>query len=244
MTIDTGGNTIFGGPNVSVCTLTIRGGCDLAEPFPITVPQIEKGSVVVIDSDHPGQLTLSTTAYDTRVAGIVSGANGVNPGIALHQDDVLDDGENVALSGRVYVLADASYGAIKPGDLLTTSDTPGHAMKVLDHSRAEGAILGKAMTGLNDGQRAWCWCWSPSNSPSESRTEPNAFTFLAPDAETWRRAGDAPTPSCLGGRSTLRFCGRGFGGGLVSGAMLPDHGRYRLNSVSFVPTALEFTACL
>jgi len=40
---------------------------------------------------------------------------------------------------------------IKPGDLLTTSDTPGHAMKVTEHPRAQGAILGKAMSSLESG---------------------------------------------------------------------------------------------
>ena len=132
----------------TVCTLTINGGCDLAEPFPIAEPAVEKGSVLVIDDDHPGQLALSTRAYDTRVAGVLSGANGINPGIALKQAGVLDSGENVALSGRVYVQADASYGPIKPGDLLTTSDTPGHAMRVRDHAKAQGAVLGKAMSSL------------------------------------------------------------------------------------------------
>lgn len=58
----------------------------------------------------------------------------------------------MALSGRVYVRADATFGAIKPGDLLTTSDTPGHAMKVTDHLQAQGAILGKAMSALDDGR--------------------------------------------------------------------------------------------
>jgi hypothetical protein len=108
--------------------------------------------VVVIDDEHPGQLKRSTRAYDRRVAGIVSGANGIKPGIALKQEGVLDQGENVALNGRVYVMADASHGAIKPGDLLTTSDTPGHAMKVTDSARAQGAILGKAMSALESGK--------------------------------------------------------------------------------------------
>jgi hypothetical protein len=36
--------------------------------------------------------------------------------------------------------------------MLTTSSTPGHAMKVSDHARAAGAILGKAMTGLSEGK--------------------------------------------------------------------------------------------
>jgi hypothetical protein len=58
----------------------------------------------------------------------------------------------VALVGRVYVWADASYGSIEPGDLLTTSDTPGHAMKVTDYERAKGAIIGKAMSSLEEGR--------------------------------------------------------------------------------------------
>ena len=58
----------------------------------------------------------------------------------------------MALSGRVYVQADAAFGAIQPGDLLTTSDTPGHAMKVADYAKAQGAILGKAMSGLKEGK--------------------------------------------------------------------------------------------
>jgi hypothetical protein len=133
-------------------TLIITGGADLAEPFKMGPEPIPKGSVVSIDEDHPGQLILSSKAYDTRVAGIVSGANGINPGIALHQQGFSDGGQNVALSGRVYALADASSGAIKPGDLLTTSETPGHAMKVTDHALSQGAILGKAMSGLKQGK--------------------------------------------------------------------------------------------
>ncbi len=141
-----------GSGNLNVGTITIRGGADLAEPFPMSVPNIAKGSVVVIDSKKPGHLKLSDRPYDKRVAGIVSGANGINPGIALHQEGALDQGENVALTGRVYVQADASHGIIEPGDLLTTSDTLGHAMKVADSTKAQGAILGKAMTGLNKGR--------------------------------------------------------------------------------------------
>lgn len=134
------------------CVLTITGGCDLAEPFPMKEPELEKGSVVVIDDEHPGRLKLSTQAYDKRVAGIISGANGINPGISLQQEGAFDAGQNVALTGRVFVQADAAFGAIKPGDLLTTSGTPGHAMKVADHTKAQGAILGKAMSGLPDGK--------------------------------------------------------------------------------------------
>ena len=107
---------------------------------------------MVIDVDHPGKLKLSDRPYDTRVAGVVSGANGINPGLSLRQEGALSDGQNVALSGRVYVRADAGPAAIRPGDLLTTSSLPGHAMKANDPIRNQGAILGKAMTGLAEGR--------------------------------------------------------------------------------------------
>ncbi len=140
--------------NCSVATLTIRGGADLAEPFKMSESSesIPQGAVVVIDAQNPGRLKMSDSPYDTRVAGVVSGANGVNPGIQMHQDGMIEGGENVSLSGRVYVQADTSNGAIQPGDMLTTSSTPGHAMRVSDHARAAGAILGKAMTGLSEGK--------------------------------------------------------------------------------------------
>ena len=145
-------NGDFYARDASVRVLTIRGGADLAEPFAMSHSGVEPGSVVVIDEDHPGKLRRSTRAYDKKAAGIVSGANGIRPGISMVQEDKLEAGENVALSGRVYVHADAAYGEIKPGDLLTTSDTPGHAMKVTAHEQAQGAILGKAMGGLKDGK--------------------------------------------------------------------------------------------
>ena len=68
-------------------------------------------------------------------------------------------GKMRALSGRVYALADASNGAIKPGDLLTSSDIPGHCMKVTDSHLAQGAIIGKAMSSRSRKATGWCWCW-------------------------------------------------------------------------------------
>jgi hypothetical protein len=59
----------------------------------------------------------------------------------------------VALSGRVWTWCDANEAAIEPGDLLTTSETPGHAMKANDASRRSGAMIGKAMTALAQGEK-------------------------------------------------------------------------------------------
>jgi hypothetical protein len=63
------------------------------------------------------------------------------------------DGDHpVALTGRVWCKVDATFGAVKPGDLLTTSSTAGHAMKASDSGRRAGAVIGKAMTSLEDGR--------------------------------------------------------------------------------------------
>ena len=140
------------GNSITTPVLSITGGSDVAEPFAMSGVAIPKGAVVVIDDAHPGQLKLSERAYDKRVAGIVSGAGGVNPGLTLSQRELVEGGQNVALTGRVYALADAANGPIQPGDLLTTSSIPGHAMKVTNPAKSQGAILGKAMSRLESGR--------------------------------------------------------------------------------------------
>jgi hypothetical protein len=146
--------TIMANGGLQTSMLQILGGGDLAEPFDISEADlIRPGLVVAIDPDRPGQLRMAHKAYDRTVAGIISGANGINPGLTMKQAGSVTDGAHpVALTGRVYCWANASYGPIEPGDLLTTSDTPGHAMKVTDHAKAQGAIIGKAMTELKQGK--------------------------------------------------------------------------------------------
>jgi len=115
--------------------------------------EIQPGMVVTIDPINPGKLRISRRAYDRRVAGVISGAGGVQPGMMMGQEGTLADGKHpVALGGRVYVWVDATRGSVKPGDLLTTSATPGYAMKAANTSKAQGAIIGKAMTGLKSGK--------------------------------------------------------------------------------------------
>lgn len=133
--------------------LEITGGADIAEPFPmVAAATATPGSVLVMDVENPGKLKLCDRAYDHCVAGVVSGANGVNPGLTLRQDKVFEAGENVALTGRVYARATAANGRIQPGDLLTTSSVPGYAMLADDRELRGGAVLGKAMTGLDAGE--------------------------------------------------------------------------------------------
>ncbi|MCP4710524.1 MAG: hypothetical protein GY869_18020, partial [Planctomycetes bacterium] len=137
--------------NVLICgtdtlpVLELGEGLDYAEGFDVTDHEqelIESGCVLIIDPDNPGKLALSTKAYDTKVAGIVAGANGLGSGVRLGIGQFDHD---VALAGRVYCYVDATENGIVPGDLLTTSATPGHAMKAVDPDQSRGAILGKAM---------------------------------------------------------------------------------------------------
>lgn len=125
-------------------------GADVAEKFPVS-GNVEPGMVVEIDPANPGKLRLSRNAYNRRVAGVVSGAGGLSVGAILGNLPGHKDAPPIALSGRAWVQCDTSNGPIEPGDLLTTSDTPGHAMRVTNHEKAQGAILGKAMTALSEG---------------------------------------------------------------------------------------------
>lgn len=58
----------------------------------------------------------------------------------------------VALAGTVQCKVDARYGAIRVGDLLTTSPTPGHAMVAADPT--PGTIVGKALEPFAEGTGA------------------------------------------------------------------------------------------
>jgi hypothetical protein len=127
----------------------ILANADGAEEFEVDDDGAEPGSVLVIDDET--RLRLADRPYDRRVAGVVSGAAGLRPGIVLGRR-----GEGgripVALFGKVNCRIDASYGPVVAGDLLTTSETPGHAMRAKPGHRALGAVIGKALRALNSGR--------------------------------------------------------------------------------------------
>ena len=82
----------------------------------------------------------------------VSGAGEYKPGIVLDKHRSAHTRQPIALLGKVYCKVDAQYGAIAVGDLLTTSSTPGHAMKAADPAKAFGAVIGKALRAQKEGQ--------------------------------------------------------------------------------------------
>jgi hypothetical protein len=105
---------------------------------------------MVLDDD--GALRPSESAYDKRVAGVISGAGTYRPGLILGKGPSNGNRLPLALIGRVYCKVDAQYGSIAVGDLLTSSPTLGHAMKAVDPLQAFGAVIGKALRPLKSGQ--------------------------------------------------------------------------------------------
>jgi hypothetical protein len=124
---------------------------DCAEDFEVQDHRdIEPGVVLSLSEDGP--LALSTVAYDRKVAGVISGAGGLRPGIVLGRSASATNPWPIALSGKVFCKVDAECSPIAVGDLLTTSPTPGHAMAARDHERAFGAVIGKALASLPSGR--------------------------------------------------------------------------------------------
>lgn len=124
---------------------------DCAEDFDVCDAEpIEGGTVMVLGEE--GKLQPSRSAYDKRVAGVISGAGDYKPGIVLDRQHSSKGRMPIALLGKVFCKVDAQYGAIEIGDLLTTAPTPGHAMKASDPLKGFGTVIGKALRPLADGQ--------------------------------------------------------------------------------------------
>ncbi len=128
-------------------------GYDLAEIF-TTDAEVSAGDVLVMDQAAPGQLKKSAVAYDVHVVGVASNGPAIifrGEQMELTPDTIsFEKGTTppVALKGRVAVKVCLENGPIMPGDALTTSSVPGHAMKASDKDNS-GTILGKALQPFN-----------------------------------------------------------------------------------------------
>jgi hypothetical protein len=141
------------------------GGADFAEMMAVSSGafSVEAGDVLVIDPLNPRSLVKSATPRSKLVAGIYS----TKPGfVGSERDwDKLAGKETasytpaemaeqfneipLAVVGIVPCKVSAENGTIRPGDLLVTSSTPGHAMR--DDNPQNGTVLGKALGSLDSG---------------------------------------------------------------------------------------------
>jgi hypothetical protein len=136
----------------------------------------EPGDVVIADKSTAEGVVKSDQPYQTSVLGVIS----TDPHLVMGLDLVIDreTGESIegvsatrlALTGRVPVKVTEENGPVEPGDLLTTSSTPGHAMKwslldvsgakdfeelkiiLAENERRRNAIIGKAVSSSADGK--------------------------------------------------------------------------------------------
>lgn len=129
--------------------LQINGGSDLAENFDISEEEgsySKPGMLVSIDIEKEGLLCITKQASDTKIVGVISGANGIKPGMLMGQQGTIAYGKYpIALAGRVYVLCNEEGGEINAGDFLTSASQRGYAKKAGNLRDTQGAIIGKAM---------------------------------------------------------------------------------------------------
>jgi hypothetical protein len=90
-----------------------------------------------------------------KVAGDISGAGGFKPRLIFGADQTSENAHlaPIALVGKFFCKVDEVPASIEVGDLLTTSTTKGHAMKAADATRAYGAVIGKALKCVPQGQK-------------------------------------------------------------------------------------------
>ncbi len=136
--VTTAGNVYADGPYSG-------SGADMAEMVLPGQPDLEAGDVLVIGPD--GTMIRSSEAYQGAVAGVYS----TEPGFVAGQTMDEQESERIPLAvvGIVPVKVSAENGSIHPGDLLTSSDTSGHAMRCEGAELCFGRTIGKALEPLD-----------------------------------------------------------------------------------------------
>ena len=140
---NTGGGYFNGG--------TFNSGADVAEVFEVTgnKQQYEPGDVLVISIDKDRAVEKSSGPYSTLVAGVYA----TKPGVTLSEnniDSLISDNEvPMGVIGVIPTKVCLEGGAIKRGDLLVTSSTPGIAMKGDINKVKVGQVIGKALENFN-----------------------------------------------------------------------------------------------
>ena len=139
--ITTGGSTTAG---------SMTGNWDISGTFNATYADLAEfyegdqeytpGTVLVFGGDK--EVTTTNIINDTRSAGVVT----TDPAYVMNKDQK-GIAVCIALAGRVPVRV---VGRVKKGDMLTTSATPGYAVKALTPTL--GAVIGKALEDKDYGE--------------------------------------------------------------------------------------------
>ena len=109
--------------------------------------ELVEGDVVRVNDGDPSRVSRASRPGDRSVIGVVCTRPAVLLGGPLRTGFVA-----VAVQGVSPVRVDATASAIRPGDLLVAGSHPGHAVAVTDPAASAGAIIGKALEGLETGR--------------------------------------------------------------------------------------------
>ena len=126
---------------------------DFAEailPSAVDKSRLQPGDVLVTASNTDRSVSKSRKAYSTSVLGVYSTAPGF-VGTERPIEGASSDTIPMAVIGIVPCKVSAENGPIRRGDLLTTSSTPGHAMRCANRIKCTGAVVGKALSSLDKG---------------------------------------------------------------------------------------------
>ncbi len=141
---NTSNQQIFGLDNTGNATLSgqlTTGGESLAQDYKTTDTSLEVGDVLSIDQVLTGNVSKSKNSYDKTILGIYSDKSGLKLSQASKSEKVVP----IAIAGRALVKVNDENGPIHKGDYITSSSTPGVAMKATN----AGEVLGKALEDFN-----------------------------------------------------------------------------------------------
>ena len=147
-TVSTNNILPFGNANANIGSTSLRFNtvfakatsaqyADLAEIY-IADDNYPPGTVVVFGGQK--EITVTNTAHDTRVAGVIS----TNPAYLMNSEV---QGLPVALTGRVPCLV---QGPINKGELLVTGLKAGTAQKINPARFQPGCVVGKSIENIPD----------------------------------------------------------------------------------------------
>ena len=147
-TVSTNNILPFGNANANIGSTSLRFNtvfakatsaqyADLAEIY-IADLNYPPGTVVVFGGSK--EITVTSTAHDTRVAGVIS----TNPAYLMNSEV---QGLPVALTGRVPCLV---QGPINKGEVLVTGLKPGTAQKINPARFQPGCVIGKSIENIPD----------------------------------------------------------------------------------------------
>ena len=148
------------------------GFIDLAE-YIYSDGQPAPADVVIADPNKKESVTKSSKPYQSSVLGVISTKPHLTMGMELVTDPITGEpianvsAARLALSGRVPINVTGENGSIVPGDYLTSSSTPGAAMKwtlldvneakdfddlkriLAENEKRRNAIIGKAVESFS-----------------------------------------------------------------------------------------------